>query len=407
MKRVIIFTGGIETQGFFSLEIARTLEALGHPVYDFNLEYDEKALLGLLRFLDRDNTVMLSFNFHGISGEEVFLREDGTLFWDEFHVPCINLVVDHPLYYPKFLAAIPKDYTHISIDRFHREYMRRHYPEVNAGIFLPLAGTALDEAGEPLSFVRGIRGEASEAVSPEAHRPYDIVFAGNYTPPADFERYITRLDDEYTAFYYGIIEDLLADPTRTLEAVAEEHIRREIPEVSEAELKETFPNLTFLDLYIRFYERGLAVKTLADAGFRIHIFGEGWEKLPLEHPENLILHGGCDSLTVLRAQAKAKLSLNVMPWFKDGAHDRVFNSCANGSVCLTDPSICFREIFEDGKQVCFFDLLDMKALPEMAGELLRNEGKRIGIAHAGQEKTLAAHLWTDRARRLHELMEGI
>ena len=43
----------------------------------------------------------------------------------------------------------------------------------------------------------------------------------------------------------------------------------------------------------------------------------------------------------------------------------------------------------------------------MAGELLGNEGKRLAMAHGGQELTLARHLWTDRARRLHELMEKI
>ena len=55
---------------------------------------------------------------------------------------------------------------------------------------------------------------------------------GNYTRPEQFEKYITRIDDEYTAFYYGMIDDLLSHPIRTVDEVAEEHLRRDIPEVT-------------------------------------------------------------------------------------------------------------------------------------------------------------------------------
>ncbi len=464
MKRVIIFTGGIETQGFFSLEIARTLKALGHPVFVFDLEYEEKALLRLLRYMDKGNTVLIAFNFHGFSGEEIFIREDGTLFWDEFSVPCINIVVDHPLYSPKFLANLPRHSTHLNIDTHHRDYMKRFYPGLDADGMLYLAGTALDDEGMPIKYVRGLTEEESAqggrsgamdnntgsnkaepnnvagvcafnnaavnkaadcaaasdrvyseepslaermAISPESERPYDIVFAGNYTPPSEFVQYITRLDDDYTTFYYGIIHELLDDPTKTLEEVAEKHIRKEIPGVTEAELKETFPNMTFIDLYIRFYERGQAVKTLAEAGFKVHVFGEGWERLKCSRSENIIRHGSVLSLDVLRAQAKAKISLNVMPWFKEGIHDRVLNSCANGAVCLTDSSIYTRKVLEDKKDVYYYDLLEMEALPDLAAELLGDEAKRLEVAYSGRKKTLKEHLWTDRALKLHKLIEGI
>ena len=388
MKRIVIITGGIETQGFFSLELGKTLKALGHKIFNFNLEYEEKSLMGLLRFIDKGNTVLLTFNFHGISGEDVFFREDGMLFWDEFDIPCLNIVVDHPLYYHTFLEAPPKHYVQLNIDRFHRAYMKRHFPEIHAESFLPLAGTALEQ------------GRAGDD-----ERPLDIVFAGNYTPPASFEQYITRLDEEYTAFYYGILEELLKHPERTLEAVAEEHIRREIPEVTEEELKSVFPNLTFLDLYVRFEMRGRALKTLTEAGFPVHVYGEGWEKLSTSRPELLIRHGSADSMGCLKAQAAAKVSLNVMPWFKDGAHDRVFNSCANGAAVMTDKSIYLTEELEEGEEVCYYDLTEMDALPELAGRLLRDKEYRTALASAGQQKTTDRHLWYNRAMELHEMIE--
>ncbi len=394
MKRIVIITGGIETQGFFSLELAKTLKALGHPIYNINLEYEEKSLMGLLRFVDKGNTVLLTFNFHGISGEDIFFREDGTLFWDEFDIPCLNIVVDHPLYYHHFLEKPPHHYTHINIDRFHRVYMRRHFPDIDAESFLPLAGTAVSR-------------EHKKQRADQQDRPLDIVFAGNYTPPSAFEQYITRLDDDYTSFYYGIIEELLTHPERTLEAVAEEHIRREIPEVTEEELKSVFPNLTFIDLYVRFEMRGRAIKTLTEAGFPVHVYGEGWEKLPTNRPELLIRHGSADSLGCLKAQAAAKVSLNVMPWFKDGAHDRVFNSCANGAAVLTDKSIYLNEVLEDGTEACYYELTDMDALPALAERLLKDREYRLTLAQEGQRKTAAQHLWQHRAKVLHEMMECV
>ncbi|MBQ9438571.1 MAG: glycosyltransferase family 1 protein [Lachnospiraceae bacterium] len=384
MKKIVIFTGGIETQGFFSLELAKELKALGHPVYNFNLEYEEKSLAGLLRFVEKGNTVMLTFNFHGISGEDIFVKDDGTLFWDEFHIPCVNIVVDHPLYYHHFLEKTPERYTHVNIDRFHRAYMRECFPEIEASVFLPLAGTALAERPE---------------------REFEIVFTGNYTPPSRFEQYITRLDDDYTAFYYGMIDDLLAHPSETLESVAKRHILQEIPEATEEEVRSVFPNLTFIDLYIRFYERGKAVRTLVDAGLKVHVWGEGWDMLECEHPENILRHGPADSLQCLQAIAKAKISLNVMPWFKDGAHDRVFNSCGNGALCLSDKSLYLEEVLKDGEEVVYYDLNDMEALPQIAADLLSSNSRREEIAERGREKTLRAHLWKHRADVLHEIIE--
>lgn len=50
---------------------------------------------------------------------------------------------------------------------------------------------------------------------------HGVVFTGIMPQPSRFEKYITRLGDEYTAFYYEMIDSLLADPSQTVEAVVE------------------------------------------------------------------------------------------------------------------------------------------------------------------------------------------
>lgn len=45
-----------------------------------------------------------------------------------------------------------------------------------------------------------------------------------------------------------------------------------------------------------------------------------------------------------------------MPWFKQGAHDRVFNSMLNGAVCVTDTSGYLKDNFIDGENIIFIIL---------------------------------------------------
>ena len=68
-----------------------------------------------------------------------------------------------------------------------------------------------------------------------------------------------------------------------------------------------------------------------------------------------------------------------MPWFKDGAHDRVFNSILNGTVSVTDTSkyLCWE--LKEGQGVCYYDLAHMERLPELVGDLLADDARREGI----------------------------
>ena len=391
MKKIMFFVGDIETQGYFSLQIAEEMKRLGHEIFIFDLSKPWASTQKFFgSFFEKGNTVLINFNFHGMSGEDYFLDENGRSMWDALQIPSYNIVVDHPMYYHHFLEKVPSNYHHISIDRNHEKYMRRFFPEIENGPFLPLAGTQLykDRSNVPIS-----------------HRRYDVVMVGNYCIPQIFEKYITRIDEEYTAFYYGMIDELFAKPWRTVEEVAQEHLLREIGEVPEEELKKAMASLTFIDLYVRYTFRGRAVQELADAGIKVHVFGDGWDRLECKHPENLILMNNLDSEGCLKKLRQTKLSLNVMPWFKDGAHDRIFNTMLNGAVCLTDSSIYLDAILEDQKNSAVYSLSEMEKLPEIAGALLEDTDKMQSIADSGYQLAQGGHTWAHRAEVLHKLIE--
>lgn len=391
MKKIMLFEGDIETQGYFSRQLAAGFEGLGHETFMYDLSKPYISTEKFFRFFERGNTVLVNFNFHGMSGEEYFLDENGRSMWDALDIPSYNIVVDHPMYYHHFLEKTPHNYHHVSIDRNHDKYMARFFPEIARMPFLPLAGTQLHPGRSNV---------------PVECRRYDVMMVGNYCPPKTFEKFITRIDDEYTAFYYGMIDDLLAHPYKTVEAVTEAHLLDELGEVPEGELKKALAAVTFIDLYVRYTIRGEAVRQLADGGVRVHVFGDGWEAVPCRHPENLIVMNNLDSEGCLKKLCQTKISLNVMPWFKDGAHDRIFNTMLNGAVCLTDSSVYLDSILHDGVDCRIYSLEQMDRLPDIASALLADPGQMQRIADAGYQLARAGHTWAHRAGEIHKWIEN-
>lgn len=388
MRRIILFTGGVETLGFFSIELAIAFRELSYETYLYDLDEEQRCYHELISFCEGSQTVLVTFNFIGLSGEPVFLLDNG-LFWDVWNIPCINIVVDHPFYYHKNLRLIPQQYQQICIDRFHEGYMKRFFPHVKMASFLPLGGTSL--------FPNPIKPSLTE-------RPIDLVFTGNYTPPARFDKFITRNGEEYTAFYHSIIDYLIENPHVPMELAFETFLRNEMGELSENDLLNCMENMIFIDLYVRFYFRGLVVRTLVDSGLNVHVFGKGWNLLECSHPEHLIDGDAVDSETCLKMMQQAKISLNVMPWFKDGAHDRIFNSMLNGAMCLSDGSIYLENEFQDGETIKFYSLLEIPQLPDMIKELLAHPASIQKIANAGYQKALKFHTWKERADQIDKVI---
>jgi hypothetical protein len=230
----------------------------------------------------------------------------------------------------------------------------------------------------------------------------DVVFTGNYTPPSTFNEAITRINDEYTEFYYGIIRDFIEHPHLSMDAGIIKHLLESVEDIDEAGIKECMPNMIMIDLYVRHYFRGEVVKTLVDSGIRVHCFGAGWDLLECKHPENIVNGKVLDSLGCLQQISRAKISLNVMPWFKQGAHDRVFNSMLNGAVCFTDWSAYLKEILQDGRDVCFYELNELDRLPEQIRSLLADRERWEQMQKQAYETALESHTWAHRARRIHE-----
>lgn len=391
IKKIVMFEGDIETTAYFSRQMEKTFLENGYETFFYDYEKESKSAGELLRFLERGTTAVVSFNFHGLCGKSEVFYDDETkeYIWDDYEIPCFNIVVDHPFYYHNFYEHLPRYYMQFYIDKNHDRYMEEFFPDIMRGPFLPLAGTNIAYPYKPIK-----------------ERSMDLVFTGNYTRPDTFDVYRDRHGAEYTQFYQGIIDELIEKPDSLLEDVARAHILYEIPDATEADVKETLGNMIFLDLYVRFYFRGEVMRTLAEAGFQVHLFGGGWEALTCSKPENLIIGGCLDSKGCLEKIADSKISINVMPWFKDGAHDRIFNTMLNGSVSLTDSSVYLDELLCDGKNAAVYNLARLQELPEKVSFLLEHPDQMQQIADSGYEMANSSHTWKNRACDLINILKS-
>lgn len=391
IEQIVMVEHAVETLGYFSRQLAAEWSAMGIPVYFVDYDRLVETTEGLYRFIKKGCTALCTFNFIGISGEEIFIEENGKTIWENYEMPCFNLMVDHPLYYHKKLEHPHPGLKVFCVDREHVSYMKRFYPEVEAA-FLPLAGNELFCAPEDAGAVQPV---------PYEKRAYDIVFTGNYTPVEHLYREIDRQGAEYRTFYYEIMEDMKAHPAVSIDAVLETHIRRDVGEVSTEELRAAIAGMVFIDICMRSYFRGEIIKSLVEEEIPVHVFGANWDKLDCKKKEYLIPNGReVDSLTCARAIADARISLNIMPWFKDGAHDRVFTAMLQHTLSLTDDSRYLWEIATGGKELVYYSLEQRELLPELARNLLAKPEACAQIAENGYRLAAEKHTWRQRAGTL-------
>lgn len=408
IRKIIFIKNAVETLGYFSEQIARELERNGYETCFIDYERMYESMDEMLHFLEREETALVTFNFIGLRGESVFQTESGRSIWQEENLPILNILVDHPLYYHSCLKEAGERMRVFCVDREHVGYVRRFYPGVKVE-FLPLAGNELfvsQKDGE-----HGIHRTHCEDV-PEpvlyGQRTFDLVFAANYVSMEMLEEKVKALDDDYRIFYRRITEDLIADPAQSVDAVMERHIRNELGAVPEEQLCAAMSGMIWIDLFARSYFREKVVQTLADAGIIVRVFGADWEKIHCKKPQNVRTSGGkVNSAACVQAMRDARIALNVMPWFKDGAHDRVFTAMLQGTAVLTDDSRYLREECRDGENICFYSLRALQQLPDQVVSLLEDPVRMAELAERGYRMAEKRHRWKNRAGLLMQALRDI
>ena len=388
--KIVLFSNTIETQEFFSLQLEKSFNTMGHETFIYDCLDDMNSYFKLQDFIEEGNTVAFSFNFHGLIDDDFLCDGREPVFWNESQIPFVNMVIDHPYYYHKFFRHIPNRYVQISIDHNHLKYMNRFYPNIVADDYVELGGTSIYDIVDPIPF---------------SHRKYDIIFTGNYTNPKNFEQHYKNMERAVIVFYHEIRDRVIASPDTTIEEMAETMIRDEFGDsVTDDYLRECIANLVACDLQVRNYFREVLISKLADAGFKIATFGSGFNEIPCKHIENIEQHGQVSSQSCLDAIAQSKVVLNVMPWFKDGTHDRVYNTMLNGAVSLSDHSSALDREFNNMENIAFYDLKNTDSILEAYSKLINDPSLAESIADSGYNEAYAHHTWAERAKQIEKIL---
>lgn len=405
VKRLIFIKGAVETLEFFSLQIAKAVQEKGIEVWF----WDMKAPLESRERFEKEDSwegaVLVTFNFIGLSGEAQFqLGEEGSL-WEAHGVRCCCIMVDHPMYYYKRLEENLKGLTLACIDRGHQAFVEKFYPSYGKAYFLPLAGTRLSEAGAFPSTEAPLGAEPFPAAGiPFQDRKIDVVFTGNYVPVENLMPHIRHMDAESKAFYFDIIGELIQQPGTPMEEMLLRRLKKEFPEISREEALSCMHSMVFIDLYVRSYFRRKVICALAEHNISVLAVGKDWEKAGCRRPEHIAMAGMQDSRTCLQYMGQAKIAVNVMPWFKDGAHDRIFNGMLQGCAVVTDSSKYLDEILMEGRDYIGFSLDSCEEIPKKIAALLEHPARAEKIAQNGFQKASESHTWAHRACELLKIL---
>lgn len=391
--KLIFFEGAYATLDLFAEELRRIYEARGYETFVMRAEDMEESLGRLVQFAAGGADAVITFNNLGFYLE----MTEGKNLWDELHIPCVNILMDHPFRYHRFLLQAPERGIVLCPDYNHVEYIRRFYPNISRAEYLAHGGIPQTS---PL-----IAG--NETPKPILERTIDVLYAGSLSRYAA-EGLVPDLGNitDYDGFdlSQSVLSELLRSPERTTESVMEEYFVRHGLHFPDERLREEMARLRFLDTYAVSFFREQAVRYLVENGIRVTVYGQGWEQCEWAANPNLTCGGVISPDEVVRKMGDAKIVLNTMTWFKNGTHDRVFNGMLAGAGVVSDTSVYMEKEFADKQEIACFNLPEIGKLPTLVKGMLEEPGRLERMASAGYEKAYKNHTWESRAKEILEIL---
>ena len=387
--RFVLFYESTESFNYFTDEIAKELTNRGHETFVLdllNLSRPGHSTQELMTFCERKVDAVVCFNRAGIHNDTYIDL------WDMMDACTLHILMDHPLRLHPTMEKHPRKYIQFCPDEEHVAYVKRYFPNIEHIEFLAHAGTPDDK---PLI--------------PYIDKKYDIVFSATYYVPESMLPGLEALfpkDSPMYQLFMQIGEDLAANTDKSLiQSVLDVLDVNNMP-LSDNAVKTIMRNMTPIDWMVRMYYRGMAVQMLVDSGLDVHVLGRGWENHPSAHADNLhILTDRIDLADTFDFMRDARINLNVMPWFKEGTHDRIFNTMLRHSICLTDSSKWIDSHYENGKDIVLYDLKNMEHLPEIADYWLNHPAEAQALIEKAYKKTAANYTWVNCVDSLLESME--
>lgn len=385
-KKILIFKVKkfcYDSPFYFADQMAKCFREIGWQVDVF--DSDRQDMQELDNYSGRTYDAIIDFN----SQLPALDTTENELYLDTINGPFYNYILDHPLYHHDMIKVALKNYHIICLDYNHKDYIDKWYPHIRSCHVVPIAGSA---AKHPV---------------PWQEKETDLIFTGTYTNTKYLLEMLHEMGGELEADNLELINRLNADRNLTLEEVfdnfaSEIGIEKNLVRFP-LRMHAYFP----VDSYITALMREEAIRIIASSGQPITLVGHNWNKARFLK--------GLDNVTALPPvkfhqqfdlMANSKIVLNVMPWFKNGCHDRIYSTMLNGAVSLSDESKYLEDNFSAGESIVTYSLKKLESLPEMISSLLADDAMLKEIAENGQAICAKTHTWQAHCQILAEIFSA-
>lgn len=368
---VIFLKGALDVLDYFVDEMSKDSDAVV-----LNLR-DAKASLERLSELDKDiddTTIVITFNCVGTN-----LVFGGRPYWKAKEVRLFNILVDHPVYYvSEILRDFYFGYHAVCIDRGHAEFLRKILPNgEKSSIFIPHGG----KGGFGIPFKdRGIDVLYAGSFHPEDEINFPVV------PGVDSERFYEDIIDYYSTHDYVEVADAVSyfmeKEGMTLDA--------------EKLINLSYYAICTVETFFTTKRRKELIAALAGNGITVTLLGgDCWNELATQYPDTICYKGFVDPETCIKLMGQTKILINDLPFFSQGAHERVFNGMLNNALVFSNHSHYLEERFEPGKEMIFWDGKDTLDAVSKIRYLLDNPSEIENIVECASTK-IEKDTWKDR-----------
>ena len=163
------------------------------------------------------------------------------------------------------------------------------------------------------------------------------------------------------------------------------------------------------DTYLRAAARDRILQTLVSSGLPLTLCGNGYEKASFYGEKNAVFLPEISFPQTFSLMARAKVTLNILPLFRNGVHDRIFSAMLNGSAVLTDRSGWLDSHFKEHEQIFFYDGTGdaLQTLPDRIALLLSSEDQLKSVAEAGKKEAFLHHTWEKRFEAFLDILSAL
>ena len=370
--------------GDFLTDISKGFNAHGYKTVTIDF-FDTGWPQQLYKVISTCN-IAFYFSMNGHGGNDVILN--GKKFEEFANAPMFSFYVDHPC---GLISRIDNDLDNqvVSfVDSTHVDFMNT-FTETKkpcSKIFIPHGGSVCNK---------------DIVTRPIVDRKIDILFAGSYSDPDNIRK--AWLSSNVSALLDAVSESALFESNKPLIQVFVDVFELNGIDTNLLRDRSAWCFLRAVDSYVRAKRRKLVLESFSD--LNVQVYGSGWNEFPSSGSKSKIVIKDSINFTEIQDKmADSKIVLNILPYFTDGGHERIFSSMLAGAVCLSDENRYLSANFQNGENILLYNLKDSN-YPTRISKFLDDPYMLQDIADKGNEIAKKKHTWSNRAEQILQAVE--